>query len=92
MYLVSYDITDDRRRAKIAKELENFGTRVQYSVFECDLDRKRFDELYNRLCHLMAEEEEGNIRIYSICRNCMDKLMTIGIEIKGDIREDLIIV
>lgn len=36
-YLVAYDIADDRRRTRIAKILERYGDRVQYSVFivEC---------------------------------------------------------
>jgi len=36
--VVSYDIVDDKRRTKLAKKLCDFGKRVQYSVFECDLD------------------------------------------------------
>lgn len=39
-YLVSYDIPETRRRTKLAKILEDFGDRVQYSVFECILDEK----------------------------------------------------
>lgn len=34
--LVCYDITDDRRRTRVAKTLESFGDRVQYSVFVVD--------------------------------------------------------
>ena len=33
-YTVAYDITDDKRRNKVAKILKDFGKRVQYSVFE----------------------------------------------------------
>lgn len=33
MYVVAYDIPDDRRRARIAKTLEGYGDRLQYSVF-----------------------------------------------------------
>ena len=39
--LVSYDISDDKRRRKVCKILEGYGYRVQYSVFECDLDDKK---------------------------------------------------
>lgn len=46
MYLVSYDISSDRRRKKIVNILENYGKRIQYSVFECDLDEKRYTKLY----------------------------------------------
>ncbi len=34
LYLISYDITADNRRNALAKLLEGFGSRVQYSVFE----------------------------------------------------------
>ncbi|MCA9742068.1 CRISPR-associated endonuclease Cas2, partial [candidate division KSB1 bacterium] len=37
LLLVSYDIVDDKQRTKLAKRLQNYGQRVQYSVFECDL-------------------------------------------------------
>ncbi len=47
--LVCYDITDDRRRYRVASELENFGCRVQYSVFECHLEEPQLQELQARL-------------------------------------------
>ncbi|MCR5093348.1 MAG: CRISPR-associated endonuclease Cas2 [Lachnospiraceae bacterium] len=93
MYLVSYDITSDKRRRKIAKELENYGRRVQYSVFECELDKARFSQLYKKLVLLMEGEAEGNIRIYTICVNCIEKLMTIGLPRENYPEdEDLIII
>ena len=36
MILVSYDISDDKKRAKFAKYLTKFGHRLQYSVFEIE--------------------------------------------------------
>ncbi len=79
MYLISYDITNTKIRNKIAKTLEGYGRRVQYSVFECDISQKQFENLYQKLMELMQKEKEGNIRIYQLCTNCMAKLMTIGI-------------
>lgn len=35
--MITYDISDDRIRYRVAKILENHGSRVQYSVFECRL-------------------------------------------------------
>ena len=41
-YLVAYDIRDDRRLRSIAGCMEGYGTRIQYSVFVCDLsDREK---------------------------------------------------
>jgi CRISPR-associated protein Cas2 len=41
-YLVAYDIRDERRLRRIAGCMEGYGTRIQYSVFVCDLsDREK---------------------------------------------------
>ena len=43
-YIVTYDITDDRRREAVFKALRGFGDHLQYSVFRCDLsDRERVE-------------------------------------------------
>jgi CRISPR-associated protein Cas2 len=84
MYIVSYDISGDKLRRKVAKELENFGIRVQYSVFECELENGRYAELYSRLVRLMgdAADEASNdsIRIYDLCQKCKLKTRIIGNE------------
>lgn len=80
MYVISYDISETKRRNKIFKLLKNYGEHRQYSVFECDLTKKRFQQLYHELFELMQGEEEGNIRIYDLCQNCCDRIKVIGIE------------
>ena len=86
MYLVCYDITSDRVRNKIVKTLEGYGRRVQYSVFECDLDEKRYKELYGKLLRIMqgVEAQNGNICFYYICKNCMGKKQIIGVPKKQE--------
>lgn len=81
MYIVCYDIASDRLRNKIAKTLEGYGRRVQYSVFECDLVERQYQELYSRLLILMQEAgaEEGNICFYPICRSCIGKKQIISV-------------
>ena len=94
MYVVSYDITSDRLRNKIAKILEGYGLRVQYSVFECHLTEKEYTELYRKLMKLMENVEEGNIRFYPICGTCEKKIRTIGqpnVEIQM-LKEEVIVV
>lgn len=36
MIIISYDISDDKKRTRFAKYLQRFGHRIQYSVFEID--------------------------------------------------------
>ena len=41
LYLITYDIADDRRREDVATLLSGYGPRVQLSVFECELRSRR---------------------------------------------------
>jgi len=36
-WIVSYDITDEKRLRKVFKCCKGYGIHLQYSVFECDL-------------------------------------------------------
>ena len=76
-YVVSYDIPDDPRRTKIAKILEDFGDRVQYSVFECLLDKELLEKMIDRL-EKVVQEEEDSIRVYALCGNCEKGIKVIG--------------
>ena len=63
--IVSYDISDNKRRRMVAKILEEFGERVQYSVFECILNKTKLGHLKQALSHVTLEGEESII-IYTI--------------------------
>ena len=78
MYVVSYDISIDRIRKKIADTLSDYGKRVQYSVFECTLSTAQYQELYHRLAELAAEDEEGSVRFYFLCERCSSKVVVMG--------------
>jgi len=45
LIVISYDIADDKRRGRIFKALKNFGQWMQYSVFECELEKMQFLKL-----------------------------------------------
>lgn len=82
--IVSYDITDDRRRAKIAKTLLNFGTRVQKSVFECEIDDRRYLRMKEQV-DKQIDAEEDSVRYYSICLKCAGNIQISGL---GVVRQD----
>lgn len=79
MYVVSYDIVSDRLRSKVAKVLLGYGKRVQYSVFECHVSQKNFEELYKKLALLMVDVDEGNIRFYHLCGKCEQEIQELGL-------------
>ncbi len=74
--VVSYDIVDDKRRLKVAQKLEDYGTRVQYSVFECIVDEDKFKEMLNKLNYLI--EEEDSLRFYRLCESCLKRIKVFG--------------
>lgn len=56
--LVCYDISADKRRNRVAKVCESFGTRVQFSVFECPLDETRLAQMKASLAEEINSEED----------------------------------
>ena len=74
--LIVYDIADPRRLQKIAKILEDFGQRMQKSVFEARLNPARLQSLAVRLC-AVAEAEDG-IKIFRLCEACCGRRTGLG--------------
>lgn len=62
--LVIYDISDNRRRASLAKILAGFGYRVQESAFEAMLTKGQLAKLVARIDRFAIDCD--NIRIYKI--------------------------
>lgn len=76
--VVSYDVSDDRRRRKVARILEGYGYRVQYSVFECDLDADQARALQQRLRPLISKRAGESVRFYPLCADCRERIGVIG--------------
>ena len=62
---VSYDIVDNRRRHRLSKLLERFGSRVQKSVFEMDLEDKELPRLIQKIEKLI-DPSKDSVRIYRL--------------------------
>lgn len=75
-HVVTYDISDDRKRDRAAKVLLDYGKRVQYSVFECVMDNEALKTLVSRLSGLASGED--SIRVYSLCSGCERRIEVIG--------------
>ncbi|MBL8924649.1 MAG: CRISPR-associated endonuclease Cas2 [Pseudonocardia sp.] len=50
-FLIAYDIADPKRLRQVCKTMEEYGERLQYSVFICDLSR-------SELVHARAQVEK----------------------------------
>ena len=73
-YIVSYDISDQKRLQKLAKELEEIGVRIQYSVFFVPgMSREAIDTLVDIIKEIV-DESEDDVRIYRV----LGKGMVLG--------------
>ncbi len=77
LYLISYDITDDRRRHRVSEALKDYGVRVQYSVFECEMSEALVGQLRGRL-EMELDEREDSCRIYRLCKSCEGVVGILG--------------
>ena len=68
-YVIAYDIVTNRRRTKVMNRLKDFGLRVQYSVFECELGAAGLEQLKNDVLPLL-DRKTDKLHIYRMCETC----------------------
>ncbi len=83
-YVICFDVRDERRLARISNTLENFGTRVQRSLFECYLEEYELRRLKEKLAAL-GDFTEDQVRYYSICPKDKARMLIDG---KGEVTRD----
>jgi CRISPR-associated protein Cas2 len=77
-YVICFDVRDAKRLRKVSDTLENFGVRVQRSVFECHLEAAQLAALQRRIGGLIAAAED-HVRYYALCpKDCA------GVTVDGD--------
>ena len=75
-YVVTYDISDDKRRSKVVKLMESIGTRMNYSVFECMLTDIQYQNMYKKLAKIVVRREDW-VNIYPLCTECYARITYI---------------
>ncbi len=75
--VVAYDIKDDKRRGQVAKTMKDYGTRIQYSVFECNMNEKLLGNMQSKLSSIINIEDD-KIRIYTLCNRCLKSVQILG--------------
>lgn len=95
LVLVSYDVSfgdegGKRRLRRIAKVCENFGQRVQYSVFECVVDPAQWAQLRHRLLEEF-EPETDSLRFYFLGKNWQRRVEQHGAIDSYDPENDVLI-
>ena len=94
-YLICYDITDNRKRRRIATYLESNSIRIQESVFVGDFSKPRYMEVRNKLIVLADIDEDSDdcdsVFMYPLCDSCWSKHWYIGVSKEVALDEAIVI-
>lgn len=77
LYLVAYDIAHPKRLVRVAKACEDFGIRVQYSLFECRLEPDEFQRLWKAILAEMDDDEDRAVA-YPLDARATRETLTAG--------------
>ena len=95
LVLVSYDVATttpagQRRLRRVAKTCQDYGQRVQYSVFECIVDPAQWTKLKERLISEI-DKEKDSLRFYYLGSNWHHRVEHIGAKATIDQEGPLIV-
>ena len=94
LVLVTYDVKTDseggqKRLRQVAKACQDYGQRVQYSVFEISVDPAQWEVLSNRL-ESVIDPEIDSLRYYYLGKNWRRKIVHVGAKPTQDLEGPLI--
>lgn len=94
LVLITYDVSTvtsagQKRLRKVAKVCQNYGQRVQNSVFECIVDTTQFTRLKLELTEVI-DESKDSLRFYQIGKNYKTKVVHIGTKESVDLEGPLV--
>jgi len=95
LMLVTYDVnTQDisgrRRLRRVARACQDFGQRVQFSVFECEVDPAQWTALRARLVGEI-DQETDSLRFYHLGANAARRVEHVGAKATLDLVGTLIL-
>lgn len=95
LVLVTYDVSTVekpglRRLRRVARACEDYGTRVQKSVFECQVGQKEWVQLRDRLLREIKTEEDS-LRFYFLDEKAVQRTEHHGVNQPVDLTEPLML-
>ena len=95
LVLITYDVNTEtasgkKRLRKVAKQCENYGRRVQNSVFECILDQAQSIMLKQSLVDII-DENVDSLRFYYLGNKYQTKVEHVGVERGIEVDQPLIL-
>ena len=95
LILVTYDVATAekpglRRLRRVARACEDYGVRVQKSVFECQVGQTEWVKLKDRLLKEIKNDEDS-LRFYYLDETAKQKIEHHGVDKPVDLTEPLIL-
>lgn len=92
LYIVAYDIRDDKRWRRVFRAMHGFGQWLQLSLFQCRLDRIRLLEMEAALREV-ANQREDHVLIVDLgpADNVQPRVRSIGKPFAPVTREAVIV-
>lgn len=95
LILITYDVSTvdkagQRRLRRVAQACEDYGVRVQKSVFECHVGRKEWAQLRHRLLSEIKPHEDS-LRFYFLDENAIQRIEHHGAARPPDLTEPLVL-
>ncbi|MCT0212415.1 MULTISPECIES: CRISPR-associated endonuclease Cas2 [unclassified Synechococcus] len=77
LWVIAYDSPSNKRRRKLAKLLEGYGVRVQWSVFECNLRKEEIGTVRQRLTRLIQPDHDS-VRLWPVPEASCARIVHLG--------------
>ena len=95
LILITYDVSTvakagQRRLRRVAQACEDYGVRVQKSVFECQVGQTEWALLRDRLLREIKPEEDS-LRFYHLDEKAVQRIEHHGVDKPLDLSEPLIV-
>ncbi len=95
LYLIAYDVATTtpggpRRLRRVARACEDYGQRVQYSVFECLVEPEQWILLRSALLEII-DPSQDSLRIYPLDENARRRIEHVGRKAAVDFEGPLIL-
>ena len=95
MLLITYDVSTEteggkKRLRKVAKQCQNYGQRVQNSVFECIIDPALLKQLQNNL-EKIIDKEKDSLRYYYLGNEWRKRVEHVGAKPSIDLEGTLMV-
>ena len=76
--ILAYDISNNKKRNKLAKYLEKKGKRLQKSLFLLQVSTWELKKILEEVAKIVGKDEE--IALFTLCHGCENKAFRLGAE------------